>query len=117
MNSSLDRSASASPIRGERPTIVQGQLDRNLFIEAVTLCALFSTPIEKELNKLLVKYKGGDPSSELEHLALTRCINLVSVINNSDSTSNSLFKQTAGANIKFNLLDKGKDFMQPFKRS
>jgi len=36
-------------------------------------------------------------------------------MNNSDSTSSSLRKSVAGSNIKFNLLDRSKDLMHPFK--
>ncbi len=111
--SKIDR-LSVSPHRGDC-VIQQGTLDRNLFIEAVTLCALFHTPHDKAFSDMIKMYNGGDISSNLEHATITKCLNLVANINNSDSTSSCLSRPTAGSNIKFNLQDRGKDFMHPFK--
>ena len=54
---------SVSPYRFDRSSEIQGTLDRNLFIEAVTLCALYHTPNDRKFTKMIDKYSGGDPDA------------------------------------------------------
>ena len=106
---------SVSPLRSKNVAVGPSTLDRNLFIEAVTLCALYHTPNDKVFAKMVDKYNGGDHNSQLEHAAIKKCLNLVATMNNSDSTSSCLNRSAAGSNIKFNLQDRSKDLMHPFK--
>lgn len=63
-------------------TQVAQTIDENLFVEAITLCALYPEQTDRSFERALKRFEE-DLSPELARLALTRCLNLVQRMSNS----------------------------------
>ena len=78
-------------------------IDENLFVEAITLCALYPDN-NKQFERSLKTFKN-EMSLEFSHICLTRCLNLVQRMANSNGLFSSRGKIT-GSEIKANFCDK-----------
>ena len=50
----------------------------------------------------------------MSHFALTKCLNMVTSMNNAEGTAASLAKYNKSYNIKFDMKERGRDLLQPF---
>ena len=96
-------------------------IDQNLFTEAVTLCALYTN--DKQFVAQLREETDETLSKELLKQSLSRCLHLVSRMNESAgriSGQASNLKQSVHSNLgvqfKTSLLDKNADIMQLFRK-
>ncbi len=82
----------------------------------MTLCALFQPESQdRTFKKLLKSFNlNHEVSPELSHFALTKCLNMVTSMNNAEGTAASLAKYNKSYSIKFDMKERGRDLLQPF---
>ena len=88
-------------------------IDQNLFVEAITLIALY--PDEPEFDKMLRKFTD-DLTPTFSHLCLQRCLNLVTRMNNSEGRYAARYgSRQLGQELKAQLKDREHDLLAPFR--